>query len=79
MFGGRARGGPGATFEAEDIGSAIENAGARTVEVEEDLTDVDAPSRIFDTVNEAIGSVVTTPLCCRPTTAKTLTIVISRS
>jgi len=45
--------------ESADIRSAIEAAGARTMEVEADLADVDSPCRVFDAVGEEMGAPIT--------------------
>ena len=43
--------------DVEEIGAELGQAGARTVAVPDDLSDVDAPRRIFDAVRAELGPV----------------------
>ncbi len=46
-----------------ELGSRLREAGAATVAVPADLTDVEAPAAVFDTVNERLGPVNALVMC----------------
>jgi 3-oxoacyl-[acyl-carrier protein] reductase len=49
--------------DIDQIDSALRKAGARTVAVQQDLSDVGSPSRIFDSVETELGPVTALIMC----------------
>jgi 3-oxoacyl-[acyl-carrier protein] reductase len=49
--------------DVDELGSRLRVAGAKTVAVPADLTDVQAPGRIFDVVTEELGPVTALVMC----------------
>ena len=52
-----------AAGDVEDVETSLRDLCARTVAVAEDLTDVDAPARIFDAVEAALGPATAIVMC----------------